>query len=228
MILLANLAKAWLVLLLLLIVVVVVILGSIWYLFHTVFPETPHNNPNSSNNASVDPYSPVYVDSSEWPWTPDSLANAGALEQPTNTFSIQYGFNSTNTNNPVWAKTGTNLVITQYWPYDDPVGSNNVNWEMTNTSYPMFSILVAPINTSNCYDFVYQDWGWLYHMQYTNVDGNYILTFNTNLNLVVNVSTDMLNWSPIYTNTQVGADFPYTFSDTQATTPSRFYRVTTQ
>ena len=65
-------------------------------------------------------------------------------------------------------------------------------------------------------------------MQNTNVSGTYVTKFNTNLTLIVSSSPDMVTWLPVFTNSAVGLDIPYTFSDSQATIPNKFYRVTAQ
>jgi cytoskeletal protein RodZ len=222
-------AKAWLTECLLLMVVATVVLGSIIAVAHVAFPETPQNNPNPTNSVSIDPYSTVYeyvyLDNYPVSSVDSAQSQVQSFKQPSTLFTFQYGFCSTNSISPVWSKVSTNLTITKCWPNDDPIGSNNINWQLTNQSYVAESIVATPINTSNCYDIIYQEWGWLYHMQNTNVGGTYVTVFNTNLTLIVSSSPDMVNWSPVFTNSMVGLDIPYTFSDSQAMIPNKFYRV---
>lgn len=214
-------------------VIVLFVLGAVFAVIRQVIPSQPQPN-HGTNNISFGPW--VQYESYPYPYWPTqylglysgSRTETQGMAQYVKTFSFQYGFNSTNGTNPVWSKTGTNLTITMFWPNDDPAGSNNPNWQLTNKIYNFQSIIDTPINTSNCYDVIYQNSGWLYHLRGTNVNGTYVTAFDNNLTLVVSSSPDMVTWSPVFTNAAVGLDIPYTFSDSQATIPNKFYRVTAQ
>lgn len=219
-------------------VVVLFILGSIFAVIRQVIPSTPQPN-HGTNSVTFGPW--VQYESYPYPYWPtqylglypgaaQSVAQVEAqgMSQPAKTFSFQYGFNSTNSTNPVWDAPGTNRVITLFWANDDPAGSNNPNWQLTNQVENFVSVVDTPINTSNCYDVIYQNSGWLYHMRGTNLNGTYVTAFNNNLTLVVSSSPDMVTWLPVFTNSAVGLDIPYTFSDSQTTIPNKFYRVTAQ
>ena len=223
-------AKAWLAEVMALLVIFLAIVGAIWYVIHKLFPLPPQPSQpaNPTNTMTVIPGVQETYEWPNWPAQYLSLAPSGGsqgIPLPGQTFSFQYGFTSFNPTAPLWSAPGTSRVITNYWPNTDPNGINNPTWQLTNNSYVPYSVLASPVNNSNCWDMIYQCDGWLYHFQSTNVLGTNVINFNNNLVLVVNGSTDMKTWVPLFTNGLVGADIPYTFTDNQAVEPWKYYRV---
>lgn len=216
-ILTAFTVKAW-VLLVMGIIVVVSTVGAIYYVIVHVIPaaQPPAVNANQVNyNVQVidaEGPPPIIVP----PFIPmdvsPSITNAPQKTANSPTFSFQYGMCSTNPQAMVWVATGTNLIQTVSWP--------------TNGADTIYGIPWTLVDSSNCYDIIYEVNGYLARCTAILTNGTYKTT-DTNLFLVVARSTNagLSGWQPIYTNSLPVLDVPYTFTDTNPALPSAFYRV---
>lgn len=107
---------------------------------------------------------------------------------------------------------GTNLVGTNPFPSNNITAPEGVLWTLQDTTDTL--------------DVIYYVRNLLYRSTYVQTNGNQTV-YDDNLTFVVSKATPPLfsPWQPIYTNDQPMMDYPYTFTDTNATDPAALYRV---
>ena len=208
------------------VVIAILAYGAITYAVYRklkLIPPIPNEDPPPANTAKIIWGVEQLFEYPDWPVMPPFFPPLLVGGTPAG-FAFQYGMSSTNPIAQVWLAPGTNLAITTFWPMDDPRGVNNPHWQLTNqVGYVYDSIMWTNQDTDSCFDLIYQDGGWLSHFNATNINGSYV-TFYTNLAIVIDRSTNLTDWEPIFTNQTIGLDVPYTFTDPQAF-PSAFYRA---
>jgi hypothetical protein len=208
----AKMAKAQTTLggLIVLVMIFIVVIGLVWVVVHKIINALPHLFPPPNTNDVA--FYVVYDTGGEWPDVVTLPAQQPFFSPPppASTFSFQYGMCSTNPVPAVWAQVGTNLIGV------DPFTSNNI-------TCPEGVLWTA--TTSDTLDVIYYVRNELWHSLSVLSNGNQVVS-TTNLNLVVYKATPPLySWQPVYTNDQPIMDYPYTFTDTNATDPAALYRV---
>lgn len=136
-------------------------------------------------------------------WNPSATATGYNLQRSTNSggpYSLVAGTSGTN-----YTDSGLMDGLTYYYVVvaTNSIGSSPISGEVSAT--PFSTAITLAVDTAP---------GGQFSFQFTGVDGH---------TYVVQMSTDLMNWTPVYTNQQSGGVF--IFTDTNASDPVRFYRV---
>lgn len=200
------LAYIWLVIGIVVLIIGLVVVIQLNKLIKRVLPDDP---PAQTNNVTR-----VWLTTSNYDgWVYDdsplasgsSLSEALTLESEVATsvsFSMQYMLTGINSNGPVGGQTcGTNLpgVV-----FSEPVGSDLSNYSFTITEY-------GQVIGVTCTDGVYS---------------SELLDKNTDTyKVVVERSTDLHVWQPVFTNNACGVYTVENYTDTDAPATQGFYRL---
>jgi hypothetical protein len=192
--------------------VVVVILGLAaggWFIYHicTSAIKTIPTPPKDTNDTS---FYQVYDTGGECATFTNIASNAAALLSPpaSGMFAFQYGMCSTNPRPVVWLRMGTNLVGVDPFPSNNITAPEGVLWTLQDTP--------------DTYDIIYYIRNVLYRSTAVSTNDD---VYDANLAFVLSKALPpAYSWQPIYTNAAPIMDYPYTFTDTNATDPAALYQ----